>query len=127
MLHVDWRADVNLCSQPNYVPPKKPYSFLTMLDDILAFAADTLVDGGRLSFWMPTSNDEAQEIPVPSHPCLEVVATCTQAFTKCKFASICPEPGVAMANMVRQGHAYSSRTSESQTRACPTQRLKTMR
>lgn len=68
---------------PDYVPPKKPYSFLAMLDDILAFAADTLVDHGRLSFWMPTANDEEQEIPVPTHPCLEVVVVCVQTFNKC--------------------------------------------
>ena len=30
-----------------------------MLDDILFFAAETLVDDGRLAFWMPTANDEA--------------------------------------------------------------------
>ncbi|KAM5354368.1 hypothetical protein ACJ41O_001017 [Fusarium nematophilum] len=58
---------------PGYVPPKKPYSFLIMLDDILTFAVETLVDDGRLSFWMPTANDEEQEIPVPAHPCLEIV------------------------------------------------------
>ncbi|PNP44125.1 hypothetical protein TGAM01_v203355 [Trichoderma gamsii] len=73
---------VNEWQSPDYVPPKKPYSFLTMLDDILAFASDTLVDNGRLSFWMPTANDEEQEIPVPAHPCLEVVVVCVQVFNK---------------------------------------------
>ncbi|KAI1060569.1 hypothetical protein LB506_007529 [Fusarium annulatum] len=53
-----------------------------MLDDILSFAAETLVDEGRLSFWMPTANDEDQEIPVPSHPYMEVVSVCTQPFNK---------------------------------------------
>ncbi|KAI1415470.1 tRNA guanosine-2'-O-methyltransferase TRM11 [Hypoxylon sp. FL1857] len=67
---------------PSFVPPKKPYSFTAMLDDILNFASDTLVDNGRLSFWMPTANDEEQEIPVPTHPCLSVVVVCTQAFYK---------------------------------------------
>ncbi|KFG86631.1 RNA methylase family protein [Metarhizium anisopliae] len=69
-------------SSPDFVPPKKPYSFLAMLDDILAFAAATLVDNGRLSFWMPTANDEDQEIPVPTHPSLEVVVVCVQKFNK---------------------------------------------
>ncbi|KAI1504503.1 S-adenosyl-L-methionine-dependent methyltransferase [Biscogniauxia marginata] len=67
---------------PNFMPPKKPYSFMAMLDDILNFATDTLVDHGRLSFWMPTANDEEQEIPVPTHPCLETVVVCTQVFNK---------------------------------------------
>ncbi|PFH56681.1 hypothetical protein XA68_16139 [Ophiocordyceps unilateralis] len=69
---------------PDFVPPKKPYSFMAMLDDILVFAAATLVDRGRLSFWMPTANDEEQEIPVPSHPCLELVVVCVQNFNKCE-------------------------------------------
>jgi tRNA (guanine10-N2)-methyltransferase len=69
---------------PDYVPPKKPYSFLAMLDNILVFAADTLVDNGRLSFWMPTANDEQLEIPIPAHPSLEIVHVCLQVFNKCK-------------------------------------------
>lgn len=56
-----------------------------MLDDILQFAAETLVDNGRLSFWMPTANDEEQEIAIPTHPYLEMVAVCTQTFNKCKL------------------------------------------
>lgn len=71
--------------EPDFIAPKKPYSFLAMLDDILEFAGDTLVNGGRLSFWMPTANDEEQEIPVPEHPRLEIVAVCVQPFNKCKF------------------------------------------
>ncbi|KAI1308135.1 S-adenosyl-L-methionine-dependent methyltransferase [Xylaria venustula] len=68
--------------EPDFIPPKKPYSFTAMLDDILDFATDMLVDNGRLSFWMPTANDEDQEIAVPSHPCLEKVVVCTQVFNK---------------------------------------------
>ncbi|KAL2120933.1 hypothetical protein VTJ04DRAFT_4960 [Mycothermus thermophilus] len=67
---------------PDFVPPKKPFSFLAMLDTILQFSAQTLVDNGRLSFWMPTANDEDQEIPVPTHPYLEIVSVCTQTFNK---------------------------------------------
>lgn len=78
------KTSADRSSSPDFVPPKKPYSFLAMLDDILAFAAATLVDNGRLSFWMPTANDEDQEIPVPTHPSLEVVVVCVQKFNKCK-------------------------------------------
>ncbi|KAK4110207.1 tRNA guanosine-2'-O-methyltransferase [Canariomyces notabilis] len=67
---------------PDFIPPRKPYSFLAMLDSILQFSAETLVDHGRLSFWMPTANDENQEIPVPTHPYLEIVSICTQSFNK---------------------------------------------
>ncbi|KAK4126032.1 tRNA guanosine-2'-O-methyltransferase [Parathielavia appendiculata] len=67
---------------PDFIPPRKPYSFLAMLDSILQFSAQTLVDNGRLSFWMPTANDQNQEIPVPKHPYLEIVSVCTQTFNK---------------------------------------------
>jgi tRNA (guanine10-N2)-methyltransferase len=70
--------------QDDYIPPKKPYGFLAMLDDILDFAALSIVDNGRLSFWMPTSNDKEEEIQVPTHPYLEITSVCTQSFNKCK-------------------------------------------
>ncbi|PHH71455.1 hypothetical protein CDD82_6502 [Ophiocordyceps australis] len=81
------QQNINNSSSPDFVPPKKPYSFMAMLDDILDFAADTLVDNGRLSFWMPTANDEEQEIPIPLHPCLQLVVVCVQVFNKCKARS----------------------------------------
>ncbi|TLS25635.1 hypothetical protein PpBr36_07329 [Pyricularia pennisetigena] len=67
---------------PDFIPPKRPYSFLAMLDDLLTFAAETLVDGGRLAFWMPTANDESLELAVPTHPCMRTVAVCVQVFNK---------------------------------------------
>jgi tRNA (guanine10-N2)-methyltransferase len=69
-------------TQPGYIPPKKPYSFTAILDDILAFAVSTLVENGRLSMWMPTANDEDSELRIPTHPCLEVVSVCVQPFNK---------------------------------------------
>ncbi|KAH7130784.1 tRNA guanosine-2'-O-methyltransferase-like protein TRM11 [Dendryphion nanum] len=68
--------------EPAYIPPKRPYSFLAMLDDILAFAATTLVIGGRLSMWMPTANDEDIELMIPTNPYLEIVSVCVQPFNK---------------------------------------------
>ncbi|KAF2745453.1 tRNA guanosine-2'-O-methyltransferase [Sporormia fimetaria CBS 119925] len=65
-----------------YIPPKRPYSFMAMLDDILAFAARTLVEGGRLSMWMPTANDEDVELIIPANPYLELVSVCVQPFNK---------------------------------------------
>ncbi|KAI5839824.1 S-adenosyl-L-methionine-dependent methyltransferase [Morchella snyderi] len=69
--------------QPDYVPPKRPYSFTAMLSDILAFSAARLVDGGRLCFWMPTANDDFVEgIDIPTHPQMELVCVCVQVFNK---------------------------------------------
>jgi len=69
--------------QEGYIPPKRPYSFLAMLDDILEFAAESLVDNGRLSFWVPTSNERDEEILPPQHRCLAITSVCTQSFYKC--------------------------------------------
>jgi tRNA (guanine10-N2)-methyltransferase len=86
--------------QDDYVPPKRPYSFLRMLDDILEFGVNVLVDGGRLCMWMPVAgapeeadpgaggegekdSQEAEEYAIPQHPGLEVVSECTQYFNKC--------------------------------------------
>jgi tRNA (guanine10-N2)-methyltransferase len=80
-------------SEPGFIPPKKPYSFLAMLDDILDFASISLVDNGRLSFWMPTANDEDQEIKIPQHPALQITSVCTQEFNRCervaRFSLLC--------------------------------------
>jgi tRNA (guanine10-N2)-methyltransferase len=59
-----------------------------MLDDILDFAALSLVDDGRLSFWMPTSNEDDQDIQIPQHQCLQITSVCTQAFNRCKLMII---------------------------------------
>ena len=67
---------------PGYVAPKKPYSFERMLDDILAFAADTLVVDGRLAFWMPSANEDAEELTIPKCMGLELVECCVQPFNK---------------------------------------------
>lgn len=81
-------------TQPDYVPPKKPYSFDAMLGDILEFSARNLVVGGRLCFWMPTANEGDLEdveegtegvkrrLDIPSHPRLRLESVCVQEFNK---------------------------------------------
>ncbi|KAH0266022.1 RNA methylase family UPF0020 protein, partial [Aureobasidium melanogenum] len=67
---------------PGYIPPKKAYSFDAMMDDILDFGYNHMVDNGRLSMWMPVANDEDMEIPIPSHPAMELVAMSVQQFNR---------------------------------------------
>jgi len=69
-------------TESGYIPPKRPYSFTAILDDILDFAVATLVDNARLSMWMPTANDEDVELVIPTHPCLEIISVCVQPFNK---------------------------------------------
>ncbi|KAI9816417.1 MAG: hypothetical protein M1832_005084 [Thelocarpon impressellum] len=66
-----------------FIPPKRPFPFTALLAHILAFAAARLVDRGRLCLWMPTANDALEELPVPTHPALEVVEVGVQPFNKC--------------------------------------------
>jgi tRNA (guanine10-N2)-methyltransferase len=70
-------------SRPGYIAPKKPYGFEALQNDILDFAAQTLVNDGRLSMWMPTANDEDVEFPIPMHPNLEVLSVSVQPFNNC--------------------------------------------
>ncbi|KAJ5221714.1 tRNA (guanine(10)-N2)-methyltransferase [Penicillium citrinum] len=67
-------------SKPDYIPPKRPYGFEALQRDILDFAARTLVTNGRLAMWMPTSDDEATNFPVPMHQNLEIINVSTQNF-----------------------------------------------
>ena len=66
-----------------------------MLDDILNFAAVSLVDNGRVSIWMPTANDEDVELRIPSHAAFELVATCIQVFNKCEAGWLVPKKRIA--------------------------------
>jgi tRNA (guanine10-N2)-methyltransferase len=82
LLEVERQSHQDQFKEPGYIPPKRPYSFTALLDDILAFAVATLVEDGRISMWMPTANDEDIELIIPSHPCLELTSVCVQAFNK---------------------------------------------
>ncbi|RMZ87757.1 hypothetical protein DV736_g5014, partial [Chaetothyriales sp. CBS 134916] len=71
---------------PGYIAPKKPYSFSKLLENILDFAARTLVDSGRLAFWMPTANEneegEQRSAATPRHALLELKHESVQRFNK---------------------------------------------
>ncbi len=69
----------------DYIPPKRAYSLEAMLDDILDYAATSLKDHGRLAMWMPTANDQEEELSIPKHPSLLLVGTSVQSFNKCAY------------------------------------------
>ncbi|EMF16942.1 tRNA guanosine-2'-O-methyltransferase [Sphaerulina musiva SO2202] len=85
----------------DYIPPRKAYSFVRMLDDILDFSANMLVNDGRLSMWIPVAGavegdldhenegegevkdeENVQEYVIPQHPALVLVSQCRQDFNK---------------------------------------------
>ncbi|EGC43090.1 RNA methylase [Histoplasma capsulatum var. duboisii H88] len=78
-----------------YIAPKRPYSFDAMLDDILDFAARTLVPDGRISLWMPTANEDDVELEIPSNPHLEILSVCVQPFGHCRLVNTYFSQGLA--------------------------------
>lgn len=92
--------------QEGYIPPKKAYSFVRMLEDILDFAAERVVEGGRVCMWMPVAGmaqcatpggvetdgveeleeegagEEEHDYAIPQHPALRLMSICQQDFNK---------------------------------------------
>ncbi|RKP07173.1 hypothetical protein THASP1DRAFT_17456 [Thamnocephalis sphaerospora] len=64
----------------DYYPPTRPYEMADVVEDLHAFAAQHLVLGGRLVYWLPTIVDEYEAKDIPEHPCLRLVANSEQAF-----------------------------------------------
>ncbi|BFZ54716.1 hypothetical protein PYCC9005_001753 [Savitreella phatthalungensis] len=51
--------------QPDYVPPRKGYELSELVEDLLRDSRAMLVDGGRLTFWLPTVTDEYKDVDIP--------------------------------------------------------------
>ncbi|XP_070352317.1 tRNA (guanine(10)-N(2))-methyltransferase homolog isoform X3 [Equus asinus] len=62
----------------SHVPVSLSYHLSDMFFDLLNFAAETLVLGGRLVYWLPVYTPEYIEEMVPSHPCLKLISNCEQ-------------------------------------------------
>uniref|UniRef100_A0A8C5LC41 tRNA (guanine(10)-N(2))-methyltransferase n=1 Tax=Jaculus jaculus TaxID=51337 RepID=A0A8C5LC41_JACJA len=62
----------------SHVPVSLSYHLSDMFFDLLSFAAETLVLGGRLVYWLPVYTPEYTEEMVPGHPCLKLISNCEQ-------------------------------------------------
>ena len=49
--------------------------------DLLIFSAKTLVENGRLVFWIPVNREYYSDNKLPSHPNLKLVANCEQTLS----------------------------------------------
>jgi tRNA (guanine10-N2)-methyltransferase len=67
-------------TREDYYPPTKPYEMSQVLVDLLNFAAEHLVTGGRLVYWLPTVVDEYSNEDIPQHPCMELISNSEQNF-----------------------------------------------
>ncbi|XP_049994082.1 tRNA (guanine(10)-N2)-methyltransferase homolog isoform X1 [Alexandromys fortis] len=62
----------------SHVPVSLSYHLSDMFFDLLNFAAETLVLGGRLVYWLPVYTPEYTEEMVPWHPCMKLISNCEQ-------------------------------------------------
>ncbi|XP_075059127.1 tRNA (guanine(10)-N(2))-methyltransferase TRMT11 isoform X2 [Mixophyes fleayi] len=62
----------------SHVPVQLTYHLNDIFLDLLNFAAEFLVVGGRLVYWLPVYKPEYTEEVVPRHPCLKLISNCEQ-------------------------------------------------
>ncbi|KAM8946538.1 tRNA (guanine(10)-N(2))-methyltransferase TRMT11 [Pelodytes ibericus] len=64
--------------QDSHVPVQLNYHLSDIFSDLLNFAAEYLVIGGRLVYWLPVYRPEYTEEVIPRHPCLKLISNCEQ-------------------------------------------------
>eukprot|EP01114_Cavostelium_apophysatum_P019966 TRINITY_DN6577_c0_g1_i1.p1 TRINITY_DN6577_c0_g1~~TRINITY_DN6577_c0_g1_i1.p1 ORF type:complete len:478 (-),score=111.26 TRINITY_DN6577_c0_g1_i1:13-1446(-) len=67
-------------AKEGHIPQCVGYEVEDVLSDLLDFAAKRLTVGGRLVYWLP-STDQYTEDDLPLHPCLKIIANSEQPLT----------------------------------------------
>ncbi|KAL0577032.1 hypothetical protein V5O48_004966 [Marasmius crinis-equi] len=80
-LYFEHRANPRPDDSP-YIPPTKPYELSNLARDLVVLARYLLRPNGRLVFFLPTVNDEYEEVDIYSMLCegMEVIANSLQDF-----------------------------------------------
>ncbi|KFO62370.1 tRNA (guanine(10)-N2)-methyltransferase [Corvus brachyrhynchos] len=65
-------------STENHFFVSSSYHLSDIFFDLLKFAAEHLVMGGRLVYWLPIYRPEYTEEIIPRHPCLKLISNCEQ-------------------------------------------------
>ncbi|KAF8068156.1 Tr1 [Scenedesmus sp. PABB004] len=73
--------EVEVRHPATHIPSTAPYTLTECLTDLLELAAQTLVVGGRLVFFMPATPETYREDELPAHPSLRLVANSEQLLT----------------------------------------------
>ncbi|SCZ99137.1 BZ3500_MvSof-1268-A1-R1_Chr7-1g09409 [Microbotryum saponariae] len=67
---------------PEYVPPSVPWEMSQVIQTLVTYSLYLLKPGGRLVFFLPTNNEEYQDVDVPSVPGLKLISNSSQKFGK---------------------------------------------
>ncbi|XP_074920023.1 tRNA (guanine(10)-N(2))-methyltransferase TRMT11 isoform X9 [Chelonoidis abingdonii] len=62
----------------NHISISSNYHLSDIFFDLLNSAAEYLVMGGRLVYWLPVYKPEYTEEIIPRHPCLKLISNCEQ-------------------------------------------------
>uniref|UniRef100_A0A8D2IXI3 tRNA (guanine(10)-N(2))-methyltransferase TRMT11 n=1 Tax=Varanus komodoensis TaxID=61221 RepID=A0A8D2IXI3_VARKO len=65
----------------NHIYISSNYNLSDILFDLLKFASEYLVIGGRLVYWLPVYKPEYTEEIIPQHPCLKLISNCEQTLS----------------------------------------------
>eukprot|EP00771_Trimastix_marina_P000829 gnl/Trimastix_PCT/1862.p1 GENE.gnl/Trimastix_PCT/1862~~gnl/Trimastix_PCT/1862.p1 ORF type:complete len:476 (-),score=111.79 gnl/Trimastix_PCT/1862:2-1429(-) len=68
---------------PIFIPSRVQKGLVDTYNDLLDFAARTLVPNGRLVFWLPTCPQSYTPDEIPTHPCFRLLANSEQQLTTC--------------------------------------------
>ncbi|XP_053141266.1 tRNA (guanine(10)-N2)-methyltransferase homolog isoform X2 [Hemicordylus capensis] len=74
-------AKVTARGTENHISISSNYHLSDILFDLLTFAAEYLVVGGRLVYWLPVYKPEYTEEIIPRHPCLKLISNCEQTLS----------------------------------------------
>lgn len=72
---------INPGMERNHFQGTERVRFVDFLSGILRYAADMLVPGGRLVYWLPTVTSDYREEDVPTHPALQLIHNNVQPLT----------------------------------------------
>ena len=75
-------VDFNASKHEPYIPPTKPYELSLLATDLVLLSRYLLKPGGRLVFFLPTVNDQYEEVDIQSMLCdgMVLVANSLQDF-----------------------------------------------
>lgn len=82
-----------------HIPGTIAYDIADVMKDLLDMAAMYLAVGGRLVFWLPTTNDYKEE-DLPQHPARTILPTATNVASLLVLTNLVIASGVGLAELI---------------------------